>query len=39
MQAIKSSLDMLDTGRGWEQEIVERYERCMECGFVVRKMP
>ena len=39
MQAIKSSLDMLDSGRGWEQEIVERYERCMECGFVVRNMP
>ncbi len=39
MRAIKSSLDMLDTGRGWEPEIVERYERCMECGFVVRKMP
>lgn len=39
MRAIKSSLDMLNSGRGWEPEIVERYERCMECGFVVRKMP
>ena len=39
MREIKSSLDMLDSGRGWEPEIVERYERCREYGFGVLRMP
>lgn len=36
---IRSSLDMLDSGRGWEPEIVERYKRCRECGFGIMSMP
>lgn len=39
MGKMKSSLDMLNTGRGWEPEIVERYERCVDCGFGVTRMP
>ena len=36
---IKLSLAMLDSGRGWETEIVERYQKCQDCGFGVTSMP
>ena len=39
MGEIKSSLDMLDTGRGWELEIMGQYERCKDYGFGVTRMP
>lgn len=39
MPKMKKSLDLLDAGRGWKLEITEQYERCLEYGFGVTRMP
>ena len=31
---IKKSLAMLDSGRGWEPEIMRHYNSCKEYGFL-----
>ncbi|RNJ80108.1 MAG: HNH endonuclease [Nitrosopumilus sp. H8] len=36
---LRTSLDRLNIGRGWESEIKNHYKNCMEYGFGIRKMP
>ena len=39
MPKMKSSLDQLNSGRGWEPEIEGQYNRCAEYGFSVVSLP
>ena len=39
LPGLQRSLDLLDTGRGWDAEIVEQYKRCAEYGFGITTMP
>ena len=39
MPKMKSSLDQLNSGRGWEPEIVGQYDRCAEYGFGIVPLP
>lgn len=36
---LRTSLDRLDIGRGWEPEIKNHYKNCKEYGFGIRRMP
>ena len=33
------SLDLLDTGKGWEHEIEMHYNNCIDYGFGVARLP
>ena len=39
MPKMKSSLDQLNSGRGWEPEIIGQYDRCAEYGFGIVSLP
>lgn len=39
MPKMKASLDQLNSGRGWEPEIIGQYERCAEYGFGTVSLP
>ena len=39
MHEMKISLDQLASGRGWEPEIVDQYDRCIDYGFGIIPMP
>ena len=39
MPEMKTSLDQLNSGRGWEPEIIGQYERCAEYGFGTVSLP
>lgn len=39
IQALRKSLDDLDSGKGWEAEIRHSYTNCLDYGFTIAKLP